>query len=178
MAKIRRIPRAFQGERGIPGQYTTDPDVATSQQVQSISDALDKAKLLGKGERLFSPLSAEAPIVTSLGAPATSGRNGTGRVRASRNQRVPRGGAVKTNMKFSDLSVPVLGFTIKNATTTRVNPLVKIDENLPEQYRMALNMASTKMRMLNIDPSQSEEVIRFRELLTRRNDMELSLIHI
>lgn len=172
MAKIRRIPRAFQGERGIPGQYTTDPDVATTQQVQSISDALDKARMLGKGEQLFSPLSTDAPIVTALGAPATSGRNGNGRVRAARNQRVPRGGAVKTTMKFSDLSVPGLGFTIKNATTTRVNPLTKIDENLPEQYRMALNMASTKMRMLNIDPAQSEEVIRFRELLTRRNDME------
>ena len=172
MAKIRRIPRAFQGDRGIPGQYTTDPDVATAQQVNSIANALDKAKRLGKGDQLFTPLSTEAPLVTALEAPSTSRVNGNGSIRAARNQRVPRGSAIKTSVRFSDLTVPVLGTTIKNATTTRIEPDVKMDENLPEQYRTALNMVSTKVRMLNVNPDDSEEVVRFRELLQRRGDME------
>ncbi len=71
MAKIRRIPRAFQDTKGIPGQYTTDPAVAPPAQIESIGKAYDKAKRISKGQQLFEPLGGGKPLVTSLSEPAT-----------------------------------------------------------------------------------------------------------
>ena len=42
--KVRKIPGAFEGTRAIPAQYTTDPDIATPEQIASIGTATDKAR--------------------------------------------------------------------------------------------------------------------------------------
>jgi hypothetical protein len=76
MAKVRGVPRAFQGTRAIPGQYTTDPDIATPEQIRSIGASVDKAKRIGRGERVETPMPQGKPIVSSLKAPATSSYSG------------------------------------------------------------------------------------------------------
>jgi hypothetical protein len=50
--KVRKIPAAFEGTRAIPAQYTTDPDIATPEQIASIGTATDKARKLAKGQRI------------------------------------------------------------------------------------------------------------------------------
>ena len=79
MAKVRKIPGAFVGTRGVPAQYTTDPDVATPEQVASIGAAIDKARRLSRGEKIASPLQRVAPLATS---PVRLNSTGTGTNRA------------------------------------------------------------------------------------------------
>ena len=65
MAKIRKIPAAYEGTRGVPAQYTTDPDVATPEQVAAIGSALDKARKLSRGQRITKSMVGAAPIPTT-----------------------------------------------------------------------------------------------------------------
>jgi hypothetical protein len=65
MAKVRKIPAAFEGTRGIPAQYTTDPDIATPEQIASIGKALDKAKQIRQGKRVLTPVAKGRPIATA-----------------------------------------------------------------------------------------------------------------
>ena len=64
--KVRKIPAAFQGKRAIPAQYTTDPDIATPEQIASIGTANAKAKNIAKGNNAISPASTASPIRTNL----------------------------------------------------------------------------------------------------------------
>lgn len=57
MAKVRKIQATYIEGRGVPAQYTTDPDVATPEQVKSVGDSIDKARRLSRGERITLPLS-------------------------------------------------------------------------------------------------------------------------
>ena len=65
MAKVRKIPAAFEGTRAIPAQYTTDPDIATPEQIAAIGSATDKARRLAKGERIVKPMAQGAAIATA-----------------------------------------------------------------------------------------------------------------
>lgn len=169
MAKIRRIPRAFQDTKGIPGQYTTDPAVAPPAQIEAIGKAYDKAKRISKGQQLFEPLGGGKPLVTSLSEPATP-NGGTSRApRGTRNQRVRRSGSIKTSVKFTDLNIPLLGTDIKDPVTERKAPA---PAKLPEQYETAINMVRTKAKLMNLDPEAVDEVKLFQQMLMRRTDME------
>ena len=66
MAKVRKVPQAFEGTRGIPGQYTTDPEVAKPEQIAAIGSALDKANRLKKGATIVTPMKRVSPIPTLL----------------------------------------------------------------------------------------------------------------
>jgi hypothetical protein len=165
MAKIRRVPRAFQDTKAVPGQFTTDPDVAPPEQIQSIGDAYDKAKRLAKGEVLVSPMSKDAPLVTALVQPGTSKRNAPGSVTRSRNARVRGSGALKTSISFRNLTQPEFGVPF--------DPMVEqMEKILPAKDKAALQMLSTKLQFLNSVPGETEEYVRFREMLGRRGDME------
>ena len=56
--KVRKIPAAFEGTRAIPAQYTTDPDIATPEQIASIGTATEKARKLAKGQRIVAAAAA------------------------------------------------------------------------------------------------------------------------
>lgn len=163
--KVRKIPGAFEGTRAIPAQYTTDPDIATPEQIKSIGDANAKAKRLAKGQVLFQSIATEAPLVTQLDDVNVDGTNAPGSVRKARNQRVRRTGALKTSIEFRNLVQGNVGVSI--APTVGLNA-----DDLPESYRVALQMLQTKQRLLAVDPEQAPEFVLYRQLLQRRNDME------
>ena len=79
MAKVRKVSQAFEGTRGIPGQYTTDPEVAKPEQIAAIGSALDKANRLKKGATIVTPMKRVSPIPTQ---PTTVNRSGGGNLRA------------------------------------------------------------------------------------------------
>lgn len=63
--KVRKIPAAFEGTRAIPAQYTTDPDIATPEQIASIGSATEKARKLAKGQRIVAAAIGGKPIATA-----------------------------------------------------------------------------------------------------------------
>jgi hypothetical protein len=163
--KVRKIPQAFQGTRAIPGQYTTDPDIATTDQIASIGEANKRARQMGRGQQLVSTIAGDAPLVTQLDGVDTGATNAPGSIRKSRNGRVRGTSAIKTGVSFRNLVMGNVGVSI--------NPTVGLNaDDLPESYRVALQMLQTKQRLLELDPEQTEEFVRFREMLARRNDME------
>jgi hypothetical protein len=165
MAKVRRVPQAFQDTKGIPGQYTTDPNVASPEQIAALGDVIDKAQKLRGGAVLNESLAEQNPLLTNLVAPGTAETNAPGSVRRSRNQRVRGSGSLKTTMSFHNLVQGNVGVSIE--------PTIGLQaDDLPEQYKVALQMLQTKTRLQAQDPDQSEEFVRFREMLSRRNDME------
>ena len=165
MAKTRNVPRAFQGTRAIPGQYTTDPDIATPEQISSIGESVDKARQIGRGRQMVSTIAGDPPLVTQLDGIDTQDVNAPGSVRRSRNRRVRGSGSIKTSTSFRNLVMGNVGVSI--------NPTVGLNaDDLPESYRVALQMLQTKQRLLEQDPEQAEEFVRFRELIRRRSDME------
>lgn len=165
MAKIRRIPRAFQDTKGVPGQYTTDPAVAPPEQIEAIGKAYDKAKRIGKGKQLFTPLSVGKPIVAQLDGVSTSASNAPGSVAPTRNRRVRRGGSIKTSVSFRNM--------VMRDPSISVIPTAGLNvDDLPPSYKAALQMLQTKVRLMEADPESTEEFVRFRELLQRRTDQE------
>ena len=125
MAKTRNVPRAFQGTRAIPGQYTTDPDIATPEQISSIGESVDKARQIGRGRQMVSTIAGDPPLVTQLDGIDTQDVNAPGSVRRSRNRRVRGSGSIKTSTSFRNLVMGNVGVSI--------NPTVGLNaDDLPE----------------------------------------------
>ena len=229
MAKVRKIPAVYIEGRGVPGQYTTDPDVATPEQVRSVGESIDKARRLSRGEQINVPLAEitkipkprisisrgaqgglagipNAPLGGGEIATSPAGINVAGgeqplypadpnsaltpgavpigeRVQAGfrrTRRRSARGaGAIKTGISFANLTaentgveIPLIGGTPMPSAKAKDTGIGFVPEDLPESYKTSLKMLTTKNSLLGVDPQQSEEFVRFREMLSRRTQLE------
>ena len=173
MAKVRKIPAAFEGTRGVPGQYTTDPDVATPEQVAAIGAALDKARRLARGEKIASPLPRVAPLAN---APVKMNSTGTG------TNRAPAGAP---NVGIGG-GAPVANFPVgMNATskgsvrapgafkaglgggrgTLRIQPDIS---KLTETEAASLKMLESSLVAKEQDPKQNDDFVLLQEILGRK----------
>lgn len=170
MAKIRKVPRTYQAQAGqptraIPAQYTTDPDVATPEQVRALGLAADKGKILREGKLVSTPMVKETPLVNALVGIDTDIGNAPGSVRKQKNKKLRGSGSIKTGATFADLNAPETGIDMQ--------PFIVGDiDQLPEQARAALMMAQSSLAMRSIHPEENDEYVLYRQMLTRRNNME------
>jgi hypothetical protein len=166
MAKVRGVPRAFQGKRAIPGQYTTDPDIATPQQIQSIGKAVDKAKRIGRGEQVIDRVNGGAPLITTA-TPAGVRGDSSRRAPAGANSGIRATGPdiatspVKLNYKKGDAGSPI---------KTRYQRLDK--SKLTEQQAAVVKLMEQKLAVQNSTPDQDPEFMLYSEVLMRKQSSE------
>jgi len=166
MAKVRGVPRSFQGTRAVPGQYTTDPDVATPEQIKSIGQAVDKAKRIGRGEQVIDRLGGGAPLITKATPAGVSGASSR-RAPAGANSGIRATGPdiatspVKINYKRGDAGSPI---------KTRYQRLDK--SRLTEQQAAVVKLMEQKLAVQNSAPDQDPEFLLYSEVLMRKQTAE------
>jgi len=166
MAKVRGVPRAFQGTRAVPGQYTTDPDVATPAQVQSIGKAVDKARRLSKGEVIREPLGGGNPLV-SVATPArvTAGS-------ASRSVTKAKSGIRATSPAIA--TSPVAMNASAGGVGTPINKrFAKLEvDKLTDVQAASVKMLKTSLEVQDVNPDTNFEFNLFGEVLMRKQTSE------
>jgi len=166
MAKVRGVPRSFQGTRGVPGQYTTDPNVATPEQIASIGKAVDKAKRIGRGEQVIDRVAGGAPLITKA-TPAGVRGDSSRRAPAGANSGIQATGPdiatspVKVNYKKGDAGSPI---------KTRYQRLDK--SRLTEQQAAVVKLMEQKLAVQNSAPDQDPEFMLYSEVLMRKQTTE------
>ena len=157
--KVRKVPSAFEGTRAIPAQYTTDPDIATPEQIASIGKATDKARKLSRGQQIVEPQAkgkplATTPIFTNIaGGDVRRAKPGTNAGFRSAN-----------GINMSDPSI-----TVRNRATTRIKPNF---ERLALGEQASIKMLKSALEGQNIDPNANEELILLQEILGRKQLVE------
>jgi hypothetical protein len=159
MAKVRKIPAAFQGTRAIPAQYTTDPDIATPEQIASIGTATDKARKLSKGQRVLTPQPQGKPIATSPVGMLVSGGN-----IVSASPQAQRGAAKGLGIAINDPSI-----SVRNRAASRIKPNF---EKLTLGEQASVKMLETALAGQEIDPTKSDEFLLLQEILGRKQLVE------
>ncbi len=170
MAKVRKIPAAFQGTRAIPAQYTTDTDIATPEQIASLGKALDKAKQIRQGKQILDPVAKGKPIATSptkrniFGGEVETAPNGTP------NTGISARGAInfKANIAAdrSKRAPGAFGAGLRGAQgTLRIQPNV---EKLSPSEAAALKMLESSLIAKEQDPKQDDDFILLQEILGRK----------
>ena len=163
MAKVRGIPRAFQGTRAIPGQYTTDPDIATPAQIKSIGTSLDKAKRIGKGERIIDLAPQGKPVVSSLKAPKTKYGSTAASIPLAKDGIAPDIVTSPTVVNYS---------TGAKGTPLKTN-FAKLDVGrLTESQVASVKMLKTSLEVQDINPDTNFEFNLFGEVLMRKQTGE------
>ena len=166
MAKVRGVPRAFQGTRAIPGQYTTDPDVATPAQIKSIGKAVDKARRLSKGEVIQEPMGGGNPLVTQA-TPATITRGAASRsvTKAASGIRAT-GPAVATSPVAMNASAGGKGVPLNKR-------FAKLEmERLTDTQSASVKMLKTSLEVQDVNPDTNFEFNLFGEVLMRKQTSE------
>jgi hypothetical protein len=176
MAKVRKIPAAFEGTRGIPAQYTTDPDIATPEQIAALS-----ARLL---TRLVSRFVLASVFITlfngrrcsianhastnsiSLAADIQSAPLSAFRISQSRSSKHCncRSNALLTDSKRCSTSIrlwPAQG----RRGTIRIQPDV---EKLSPSEAASLKMLESSLVAQELDPKQSDDYTLLQEILGRK----------
>jgi hypothetical protein len=155
MAKVRKIPAAFQGTRAIPAQYTTDPDIATPEQIASIGKATDKARRLSKGERIVSLQPQGKPISTAPGKMNVSGGN-----IVSANAMVQKGLPTGLGMEINSPSI-----SIRNRASAKIRPNI---EKLTMGEQASVKMLESSLTAQEINPQENDEFLLLQEILGRK----------
>lgn len=171
MAKVRKIPGAFVGARGVPAQYTTDPDIATPEQIAAIGKSLDKARQLKAGRQIITPLDKSKPLATAPNF---------GRLITDASRRAPAG------VRNFSPSTPISTFpTIVNADskspqqangafkaglgggrgTLRIQPDIS---KLTETEAASLKMLESSLVAKEQDPKQNDDFVLLQEILGRK----------
>jgi len=166
MAKVRGVPRAFQGTRAIPGQYTTDPDVATPAQIKSIGKAVDKARRLSRGEVIQEPMGGGNPLVTQA-TPATITRGAASRsvTKAASGIRAT-GPAVATSPVAMNASSGGKGVPLNKR-------FAKLEmERLTDTQSASVKMLKTSLEVQDVNPDTNFEFNLFGEVLMRKQTSE------
>jgi len=166
MAKVRGVPRAFQGTRAIPGQYTTDPDVATPAQIKSIGKAVDKARRLSRGEVIQEPMGGGNPLVTQA-TPATITRGAASRsvTKAASGIRAT-GPAVATSPVAMNASAGGKGVPLNKR-------FAKLEmERLTDTQSASVKMLKTSLEVQDVNPDTNFEFNLFGEVLMRKQTSE------
>ena len=164
MAKVRGIPKTYVNGEGVPGQYTTDPDVATPAQIKALGDALDKARRLSKGEVIVEKMpqagkgiktETSAQIAREIRKAAPSGPANTG----------VKGG-IATSPSIVNVSYGGKVKAIKKNYTP-----VDADKLTPGQAN-AIAMYRKSLEMLDVNPEENDEFKLYGEVLTRKQQLE------
>ena len=155
LAKVRKIPAAFQGTRAIPAQYTTDPDIATPEQIASIGKATDKARRLSKGERIVSLQPQGKPISTAPGKMNVSGGN-----IVSANAMVQKGLPTGLGMEINSPSI-----SIRNRASAKIRPNI---EKLTMGEQASVKMLESSLTAQEINPQENDEFLLLQEILGRK----------
>ena len=173
MAKVRKIPAAFEGTRGVPGQYTTDPEVATPEQIAAIGKALDKAARLKAGATISDPLDRVAPLATNPTNTRSAGGN---------NKSAPTGAANAGISGFGSIATSPIGLNATSKGSARaprtfmdgilggngtgnVKPDIK---KLRAEESAALKMLESYLVGRQQAPDKSEEYLLLSEILGRK----------
>lgn len=157
--KVRKIPAAFEGTRAIPGQYTTDPDIATPEQIASIGKATEKARKIAKGQRVIEAQPQGAPIVTSPTKINIFGGNVRG-AKAGANARVQGANGIGIN----DPSI-----SVRNRTSARIKPNF---ERLALGEQASINLLQSSLVGQDLNPAENEELLLLQEIMARKQLVE------
>ena len=177
MAKVRKVPQAFEGTRGIPGQYTTDPEVAKPEQIAAIGSALDKANRLKKGATIVTPMKRVSPIPTQ---PTTVNRSGGGNLRAPAGAaNSGLGGAapiatapvgMNATSKGSQRAPGAFGAGLRGGQgTLRIAPNV---DKLTATEAASLKMLEASLLAKEVSPSEDEDFALLSEILGRKQQVD------
>jgi len=177
MAKVRKVPQAFEGTRGIPGQYTTDPEVAKPEQIAAIGSALDKANRLKKGATIVTPMKRVSPIPTQ---PTTVNRSGGGSLRAPAGAaNSGLGGAapiatapvgMNATSKGSQRAPGAFGAGLRGGQgTLRIAPNV---DKLTATEAASLKMLEASLLAKEVSPSEDEDFALLSEILGRKQQVD------
>ena len=177
MAKVRKVPQAFEGTRGIPGQYTTDPEVAKPEQIAAIGSALDKANRLKKGATIITPMKRVSPIPTQ---PTTVNRSGGGNLRAPAGAaNSGLGGAapiatapvgMNATSKGSQRAPGAFGAGLRGGQgTLRIAPNV---DKLTATEAASLKMLEASLLAKEVSPSEDEDFALLSEILGRKQQVD------
>ncbi len=173
MAKVRKIPAVFQDTRGVPGQYTTDPEVAKPEQIAAIGKAIDKARRLQKGAVIRDRLDRVAPLATS---PTKINSSGGGSLRlpaGASNSPLPRTApvanapvAMNATSKGSRRAPGGFSAGLRGGSgTLRIQPNV---EKLSPSEAASLKMLESSLVAQELDPKQNEDYTLLQEILGRK----------
>ena len=173
MAKVRKIPAVFQDTRGVPGQYTTDPEVAKPEQIAAIGKAIDKARRLQKGAVIRDRVDRVAPLATS---PTKINSSGGGSLRlpaGASNSPLPRTApvanapvAMNATSKGSRRAPGGFSAGLRGGSgTLRIQPNV---EKLSPSEAASLKMLESSLVAQELDPKQSEDFTLLQEILGRK----------
>ena len=177
MAKVRKVPQAFEGTRGVPGQYTTDPEVAKPEQIAAIGSALDKANRLKKGATIVTPMKRVSPIPTQ---PTTVNRSGGGNLRAPAGAaNSGLGGAapiatapvgMNATSKGSRRAPGAFGAGLRGGEgTLRIAP--NVDKLTPTEAA-SLKMLEASLLAKEVSPSEDEDFALLSEILGRKQQVD------
>ena len=173
MAKVRKIPAVFQDTRGVPGQYTTDPEVAKPEQIAAIGKAIDKARRLQKGAVIRDRLDRVAPLAT---APTKINSSGGGSLRlpaGASNSPLPRTApvanapvAMNATSKGSRRAPGGFSAGLRGGSgTLRIQPNV---EKLSPSEAASLKMLESSLVAQELDPKSSDDYTLLQEILGRK----------
>ena len=173
MAKVRKIPAAFQDTRGVPAQYTTDPEVAKPEQIAAIGKAIDKARRLQKGATIRDRVDRTAPLATSPAKlNSTSGstlRSPAGAPNAPLPRTAPVANApVAMNATSKGSRRAPGGFSAGlrgGSGTLRIQPNV---EKLSPSEAASLKMLESSLVAQELDPKQNDDYTLLQEILGRK----------
>lgn len=173
MAKVRKIPAAFQDTRGVPAQYTTDPEVAKPEQIAAIGKAIDKARRLQKGATIRDRVERTAPLATSPAKlNSTSGstlRSPAGAPNAPLPRTAPVANApVAMNATSKGSRRAPGGFSAGlrgGQGTLRIQPNV---EKLSASEAASLKMLESSLVAQELDPKQNDDYTLLQEILGRK----------
>ena len=170
MAKVRKIPGAFIGTRGVPAQYTTDPDIATPEQIASIGKAMDKAAQLRRGKVIYDPVDRTKPIATSPIKMNVSG----GDIQAAPAGLPNRSTGARANLNFksnvsadrSQRAPGAFGVGLNGGRgTLRIQPDIT---KLTDTEAASLKMLESSLVAKEQDPKQNDEFVLLQEILGRK----------
>ncbi len=170
MAKVRKIPAAFEGTRGIPAQYTTDPDIATPEQIASIGKALDKAKQIRQGKRVLTPVAKGRPIATAPTKMNVSGGEIQSAPAGTPNLSISGRGNINFRSNISadrsKRAPGAFGAGLLGAKgTIRIQPNV---DKLSPSEAASLKMLESSLVAQELDPKNSDDYTLLQEILGRK----------
>jgi len=173
MAKVRKIPAVFQDTRGVPGQYTTDPEVAKPEQIAAIGEAIDKARRLQKGAVISDRVARTAPLATSPTKVNRSGGGSLGSPAGAANGPLPKSAPIATEPSSMNATSKGSrrapgGFSAGlrgGQGTLRIQPNV---EKLSPSEAASLKMLESSLVAQEIDPKNSDDYTLLQEILGRK----------
>ena len=173
MAKVRKIPAVFQDTRGVPGQYTTDPEVAKPEQIAAIGQAIDKARRLQKGAVISDRVARTAPLATSPTKVNRSGGGSLGSPAGAANGPLPKSAPIATEPSSMNATSKGSrrapgGFSAGlrgGQGTLRIQPNV---EKLSPSEAASLKMLESSLVAQEIDPKNSDDYTLLQEILGRK----------